>query len=381
MSLLLSEEQKLLKQSAADFVHNESPVSRIRELRDSADPRGFSPELWRKMAELGWQAVPFAEEYGGLGMGMTEMATVLEECGRNLVPEPLLATVLLGAMPVSLAGSDEQRRAVLPAVVDGSLVMALAYQEKGSRYDPLVCRTTAARSGDGYVLDGEKILVAGGHAASKLVVSARSAEGYADPDGISLFLVDPETPGMTVEGQATMHLRNAALVRFDGAEVPAAALLGAEGEGAAVLEQTVDLATLGTAAEMLGGMQAAFDMTLDHLKTREQFGVPIGSFQGLKHRAAKMFIEIELARSAVIGACAAVDKEYGTKASQMISVAKARCSDAGVLVGYESVQMHGGIGMTDEHDIGFYLKRARGLELTMGDGAHHRDRYARIEGF
>ncbi len=381
MSLLLSEDQKLLKQSAADFVNNESPVSRVREIRDSADHQGFSSELWVKMAELGWQAVPFAEEYGGLGMGMIEMAAVLEECGRNLVPEPLLSTVLLGATPVALAGSQEQRGSVLPAVIDGSLIMALAYQEKGSRYDPLFCRTTASKSGDAYLLDGEKVLVADGHVAGKLVVSARTAGTDAERDGISLFLVESDSPGVSIERQSTMHLRNAALVRFNKAEVPAGALVGAEGAAADVIEHTIDLATLGTAAEMLGGMQAAFSLTLEYLKTREQFGVPIGTFQGLKHRAAKIFIETELARSAVMGACAAVDREYGPKASAMVSVAKARCSDAAVLVGYESVQMHGGIGMTDEHDIGFYLKRARGLELTMGDAAYHRDRYARLEGF
>ena len=381
MSLLLSEDQKLLKQSAADFVNNESPVSRVREIRDSADHQGFSSELWVKMAELGWQAIPFAEEYGGLGMGMTEMATVLEECGRNLVPEPLLSTVLLGAMPVALAGSEEQRRAVLPAVVDGSLIMALAYQEQGSRYDPVLCRTTVTKDGDAYLLDGEKVLVADGHVAGKMVVSARSAGSESDRAGISLFLLDNDTPGMTIERQSTMHLRNAALVRFDKTQVPASALVGAEGAAVDILEHVIDLATLGTAAEMLGGMQAAFSLTLGYLKTREQFGVPIGTFQGLKHRAAKIFIETELARSAVMGACAAVNREYGPKASAMVSVAKARCSDAAVLVGYESVQMHGGIGMTDEHDIGFYLKRARGLELTMGDAAYHRDRYARLEGF
>jgi len=380
MSLVLSEDQVILKQSAADFVKKTSPVSRVRKLRDERDPDGFSRTLWSKMAELGWQGILIPEQYGGLSMGYVDLACVLEECGRNLVPEPLLSTVALGANAVLLAGSEEQKRDVLPRVAAGSLVMTVAYQEKTSRYDLSKVACRAERRGSGYALSGEKTLVLDAHVADLLVVAARTSGASGQPQGISLFLVPRGTPGLETRRQEAVHLRNVACVRLRDCEVPATALLGAEGGGLAVLEDVVDRATAALCAEMLGGMQAAFEMTLDYLKTRKQFGVLIGTFQALKHRAARMFVEIELARSAMIGACDALDRG-APDAQALISAAKARCSDAAMLVGYEGVQLHGGIGMTDEHDIGFYLKRARGNEIMFGDAAFHRDRFARAAGF
>jgi alkylation response protein AidB-like acyl-CoA dehydrogenase len=380
MSLVLTEDQVLLKQSAADFVKKESPVSRVRKLRDERDPDGFSRALWRKMAELGWQGILIPEQYGGLSMGFTDLACVLEECGRNLVPEPLLSTVALGVNAVLLGGIDEQKREILPRVAEGSLVMTVAYQEKASRYDLTKVACRADRRGDAYVLNGEKTLVLDGHIADLLVVAARTSGAPGDARGVSLFLVPRGTPGLETKRQEAVHLRNLSWVSLRDAEVPARALLGAEGAGLDVLEAVTDRATSALCAEMLGGMQAAFEMTLDYLKTRRQFGVLIGTFQALKHRAARMFVEIELARSAVLGACDALDRG-APDARALVSVAKARCSDAAMLVGYEGVQMHGGIGMTDEHDIGFYLKRARGNEITFGDAAFHRDRFARVGGF
>ena len=380
MSLVLNEDQVILKQSAADFVKKESPVSRVRKLRDERDPDGFSRVLWRKMAELGWQGMLIPEEYGGLSMGYVDLACVLEECGRNLVPEPLLATVALGANAVLLGGSEQQKRDVLPRIADGSLVMTLAYQEKGSRYDLAKIACRAERRGNGYVLSGEKTLVLDGHVADLLVIAARTAGVPGDARGVSLFLVPRGSPGLETRRQEAVHLRNVAWVAMRDVEVPVSALLGAEGAGLETLEAVVDRATAALCAEMLGGMQAAFEMTLDYLKTRKQFGVLIGTFQALKHRAARMFVEIELARSAVMGACDALDRG-ASDARALVSAAKARCSDAGMLVGYEGVQLHGGIGMTDEHDIGFYLKRARGNEITFGDAAFHRDRFARAGGY
>jgi alkylation response protein AidB-like acyl-CoA dehydrogenase len=380
MSLVLSEDQVILKQSAADFVKKESPVSRVRKLRDDRDPDGFSRPLWRKMAELGWQGILIPEQYGGLSMGYVDLACVLEECGRNLVPEPLLSTVALGANAVLLGGSEEQKQDVLPRVADGSLVMTAAYQEKSSRYDLANVACRAERRGNGYVLNGEKTLVLDGHVADLLVVAARTSGAPGDARGVSLFLVARGTPGLDTRRQETVHLRNVAWLKMRDAEVPASALLGTEGAGLEVLEKVVDRATAALCAEMLGGMQAAFEMTLDYLKTRKQFGVLIGTFQALKHRAARMFVEIELARSAVVGACDALDRG-AADARALVSAAKARCSDTGMLVGYEGVQLHGGIGMTDEHDIGFYLKRARGNEITFGDAGFHRDRFARTGGF
>jgi len=380
MSLVLSEDQLILKQSAADFVKKESPLSRVRKLRDERDPDGFSRALWRKMAELGWQGILIPEQYGGLSMGYADLACVLEEFGRNLLPEPLLSTVALGANAVLLGGDEAQKQEILPRVADGSLLMTVAYQEKGSRYDLAKIACRAECRGSGYLLNGEKTLVLDGHVADLLVIAARTSGGPGDARGVSLFLVPRGTPGLEARRQEALHLRNVAWVTLRDVEVAEAARLGAEGAGLEILAEVVDRATAALCAEMLGEMQAAFEMTLDYLKTRKQFGVLIGTFQALKHRAARMFVEIELARSSVLGACDALDR--GTPDSRaLVSAAKARCSDTGMLVGYEGIQLHGGIGMTDEHDIGFYLKRARGNEITFGDAAFHRDRFARAAGF
>jgi alkylation response protein AidB-like acyl-CoA dehydrogenase len=380
MALVLTEDQQMLKSSAADFVKKESPVTRVRQLRDSNDPVGYSPQIWAKMAELGWPAILLPEEYGGLAMGYVEIACVLEECGRNLVPEPLLSTVLLGANAVLLAGNDAQKEAVLTSVADGSRTMALAWQERGARYDRTVSATRAEKKGSGYSITGEKTLVLDGASAATFVVVARTSGAEGDADGLSMFLVERGAAGLTTVAQKTMHLRASAIVKLSGVEVSAAALLGEEGKAAAILDDVLDRATVGLCAEMLGNMRATFEMTLDYLKTRKQFGVVIGSFQALKHRAAKVFVELELARSAVLGAATALDR--GAKdARSLISVAKARCSDAAVLTAYEGIQMHGGIGMTDEHDVGLYAKRLRGSEMTFGDSTWHRDRFATLQGF
>ncbi len=380
MALVLDADQQMLKQAARDFVKKESPVSRVRKLRDERHPEGFSRSMWRKMAELGWQGIVVPAEYGGLGMGLTELACVLEECGRNLVPEPLVSTLGLGTSAILLGGTAALKSELLPRVADGSLILTVAYQERGSRYAPNRVETKATRRGDGVVLSGEKVLVLDGHAADSFVVSARASGAAADRQGVSLFLVPRDTPGVEVVRQSTLDLRGAAIVELRDVELPASARVGEEGGGVALLEATLDRATAALSAEMLGGMQAAFEMTLEYLKTRKQFGVLIGTFQALKHRAAEVFVEIELARSAVLGACDALDRG-AREARSLVSVAKARCSDAAMLVGYEGVQMHGGIGMTDEHDIGLYLKRALAAEMTFGDAAYHRDRFAALSGF
>jgi acyl-CoA dehydrogenase len=378
MSLVLTEDQQILKQSAADFVKKESPVSRFREARDGDNDA--SRELWPKMAELGWPAIPVPEEYGGLSMGALDLACVMEECGRNLVPEPLLSTVAFGANLLVLAGSEAQKDEFLPQIAAGGCLLAVAFQEARSRYDHARVSTTAEKKGDGFVISGEKVLVLDGNTADLFVVSARSSGESDHPAGISLFLLRADTPGVEVVKQQTVDCRNTAIVRLRDVEVQAGALLGSEGEGFAPLSDAIDRAVTALCAEMLGNMSSAFEMTLEYLKTRKQFGVLIGTFQALKHRAAEMFTEIELARSAVLGACEALDTG-AANASALVSVAKVRCSDASMLVGYEGVQMHGGIGMTDEHDIGFYLKRARASETAFGDATFHRDRFARLSGF
>jgi acyl-CoA dehydrogenase len=382
VDLVLTEEQELLRDTVREFVASRSSLKRIRALRDSRDADGFSRALWREMARLGWAGILLPVEHGGVGLGYTELMVVMEELGRGLMPEPMLSTVLLGANAILLAGSEAQRAEHLPRVAAGDRLLALAYQEPASRFRLDHVETRAEGAGRGWVLRGEKVQVLDGHVADRLIVSARTAGGARDPEGITLFVLAPDAPGLTVERQVRLDSRNAALVRLDGVRAGADAILGELDRGGALLARVIDRATVGLTAEMLGGMTAAFDMTTEYLKTRVQFGVPIGSFQALKHRAARMYVEIELARSAVMAAHRTCDAGHDDAAvARAASVAKARCSDAFLLIGNEAVQMHGGIGMTDEHDIGFFLKRARAAQATFGDAAYHRDRVARLDGY
>jgi acyl-CoA dehydrogenase len=374
VQLVLTEDQEFIAKTAEDFVAEKSPISRVRELRDSADATGFSRELWKEMADLGWAGIPFAEELGGADLGMAEFVTVLEALGRTLAPEPFLSTVLLAGQALRLGGTESQQKEWLPGLIAGEKILALAYQERNSRYDLAALETKAEPSGDGFLLSGQKIQVLDGHVADAIIVSADTS------GGVSLFLVPKGASGMEITRQSRVDCRNAAIVALDGVSVAKSDLVGDLGAGTDLLEQVVDLATVGLCAEMLGAMSEALDQTLEHLKTRVQFDVPIGSFQALKHRAADMFIEVELCRSAVMAAARAVD-EKDENLRKLISLAKARCSDTFVLVTNEAVQMFGGVGMTDEYDIGFYMKRARAAEMTFGDAAWHRDRWARLSGY
>jgi alkylation response protein AidB-like acyl-CoA dehydrogenase len=374
MQLVRSEDQELLAKTAADFVAENSPVARFRQLRDSGDPVGFSRPLWKQMAELGWVGIPFPEAYGGADMGMAELACVLEELGRTLAPEPFLSTVLLAGEALRRGGSDPQKKRWLTAIAEGDAIGSVAVQEAGARWAPLSVSTLAESDGEGFRLSGEKIQVLDAGVADFLIVPAKTAAG------LTLFLVEAGAAGLEVTPQARIDHRGAGLVRLDGVRVSADAIVGERDGGESLLESVLDFATAGLCAEMLGSMVQAFDLTLDYLKTREQFDAPIGSFQGLKHRAAQMFIEVELARSAVMAAVRALDSD-DPEARALVSLAKARCSDAGMLVANEGVQMFGGVGMTDEYDIGFYLKRARVTQLTLGDAAWHRSRWAELRGY
>ena len=379
MALVLTEDQELLAQTARDFVRTNSPVSRLRALRDGQE-MGFSPDVWQEMAQLGWAGILIPEEYGGAGMGLADLAVVLEAAGRNLAPEPFLSTVLLGGQLLARAGSPEQKQAWLPGIATGEKILALAYQEARSRYDLNRVSTRATAEGDAWRLLGEKMQVLDGQNADALIVSARTSGEDNDQDGLTLFLIAPDTPGVALIPQTRVDGRAAALVNLDGVKVGAESIVGTVGHGFQTLSYIVDLATVGLCAEMLGGMSQIFEDTLDYLKTREQFGVVIGSFQALKHRAANVFMEIELCRSAVMAAANAADAGESDLAL-LVSLAKARCSDAFVLATNEGVQMHGGIGMTDEHEAGLYMKRARAAEMTFGDAAWHRDRWARLRGY
>ena len=377
--LVLTEEQQLLQSTAADFARQSLPVSRLRSLRETAD--GFSREVWREMGNLGWPGMLLPEDLGGLGLGHADAVVVLEEMGKVLAPEPFLSTVLLAGNALLLGGTAAQKTALLPRVAGGEAVLALAHHEPRARHRVHHVATCATAQADGsFTIDGVKDLVLDGAAAERLVVSARTSGNAGDRDGISLFLVDPHSPGVTVLRQQLVDHRSAAMVKLDRVKVAADAQVGTLGRGADVLDATLDRATVGLCAEMLGGMVRSADMTFAYLKERKQFGVVIGTFQALKHRAARMFIEIELGRSVVMAAARALD-EGSSDASPLVAVAKARLSEGYVLVAGEAVQMHGGIGMTDEHEIGFYLKRARATEILLGDAPYHRDRYAALRSY
>ncbi len=380
MQLVLTEDQELLAKTARDFVAEQSPISRVRELRDKADATGFSRALWKQMAELGWVGIPFPERFGGAEMGLAELAVVLEELGRTLAPEPFLSSVLLAGEAIRFGSVEPQQSEWLTKLAAGETVLTLAHQEPKSRYRIEHVETRAEREGDGFRIHGQKIQVLDGAAADALVVPARTAGQPDDEHGITLFLVRRDAEGLSIEPQSRIDSRGAALVELDGVPADMADVVGQLHEGIAILRPVVDRATVGLCAEMLGSMSEAFERTLTYLQQRQQFGVPIGSFQALKHRAADLFSEIELCRSAVMAAARAVD-EAAADAPQLVSLAKAICSDAAIHVANEAIQMFGGIGMTDEHDIGFYLKRARVAELTFGDATWHRARWAALSGY
>lgn len=380
MDLALTEEHSLLQKTAREFVTKNASLRRLRTLRDTRDPLGYSRELWKQMAELGWPGIVFPAEYGGAALGHTHLMVVLEELGRGLAPEPLLSNVLLAGSAILLAGSPAQREALLSPMIAGDLLLAFAHQETGPRYNPRYVETRATGTAGGWTLRGRKAPMIDGCGADRIVVSARIAGEPADPDGLALFVVDAHAPGVELESQYRIDSRNSAILHLADVSVPADALLGSPADAGTILQTILDRATIGLAAEMLGGMLAALEMTLDYLRTRKQFGVPIGSFQALKHRAALMYIETELARSAVTAAHQAID-DGRDDIARLASLAKARCSDAFVLIANETIQMHGGIGMTDEHDAGFFLKRARVTALTLGDAPFHRDRFAARAGY
>jgi alkylation response protein AidB-like acyl-CoA dehydrogenase len=380
MQLVLTEDQALLSRTAHDFIMASPPIARLRKLRDARDAHGYAPERFARMAELGWTAIPFAEADGGLGMGLAELVLVTEAMGRGLAPEPYIPSIVLGARAIALGGSAAHKAAWLAPAIAGTMRLALAYAGRHSRFALTRLPVTAAAAGDGFRLTGQATQVWGGHLADAYVVAARTAGHDGESAGITLFVVSASAAGLTCARQHRVDSLNAAQLTFDGVEVQAADALGGVGQGHALLARVIDDATVALTGEMLGGMSEAFERTLVYLRERRQFGVAIGSFQALKHRAARLYIELELSRSAVMAAARAVDAER-PDATRLISLAKAKLSDAYLLVVNEAVQLHGGIGMTDEHDIGFFLKRARACEMTFGDAAYHRDRYATLEGY
>lgn len=376
MPLVLNEDQNMLKDSAKSFCADNTPITQLRRLRDEKNESGFDRDTWKQMVELGWTGITVPAEFGGLGFGYMGLGVVMEECGRTLTASPLYATAVLGTSALLHGGTQEQKTELLGQIVGGELLMALALEEK-PHHSPYGAETTAEKSGDGYKVSGSKKFVLDGHVADKLVVVARTSGNAGDRDGLTLVLVDSGAAGVSATRTIMADSRNAANIEFDGAE---GALLGEEGKGADVLDKVLDAGRILLAAEMLGGIQECFERTVEYLKVREQFGVPIGSFQALKHRAAQMFCEIELSKSVVLEALSALDED-SEQVAELASLTKARLNDTYNLVSSEGVEMHGGIGMTDEHEIGFFMKRSRVCEHTLGGSAFHRDRYGVLQGY
>ncbi len=373
---VLTEEQTMLRDAAKGWTSESAPVGALRKLRDGKSKQSFDPAAWAEMGEMGWAGVIVPEDYDGSAFGYLGLGLILEETGRTLAASPLLSTAMIAASALQLGGSDDQKKAWLLKIATGAAVATLAVDE-GSHHAPARTALTATKSGAGYVLNGTKTFVLDGEAADLLIVVART--GGAGTDGLTLFLVPSDTAGVTRTHLSLADSRGAARIAFDGVEVGADAVLGEIDKGWAVLEPVLDRAYAGLAAEMLGSASAAFDITLEYIKTRTQFGQVIGTFQALQHRAAKWFTDIETTRSCVEAALEALDA--GNDSRGLASLAKAKASDLVHLASNEMVQMHGGIGMTDAHDAGLYMKRARVTEALFGGASFHRDRYARLMGF
>ncbi|MBI1682500.1 acyl-CoA dehydrogenase family protein [Caulobacter hibisci] len=375
---VLTEEQTMLRDAARSWAQESAPVSALRKLRNEGTKASFDAAAWSEMGQMGWAGVVVPEAHDGSGFGYLGLGLILEETGKTLAASPLLSTALIAASALELGGSDAQKAAWLPKIASGELVATLAVDEH-AHHNPTRISLIAGEKGNGFVLNGTKTFVLDGAAADLLIVAARTGGTTGDTDGITLFLVPAHAPGVTRTHLALADSRGAARIVFDGVEVGADAVLGEVGKGWAILEPVLDRAYAGLAAEMLGTATAAFEITLDYLKTRTQFGQVIGTFQALQHRAAKWFTDLETTRSCVEAALEALDAGADTRA--LASLAKAKASEVLHLASNEMVQMHGGIGMTDEHDAGLYMKRARVAEALFGAAAFHRDRYARLMGF
>ncbi len=375
MPLYLTDEQTMLRDTARDFVADAAPVKHLRALRDAKDATGFSRDLWKQFAELGFTGVLIGEQDGGLGLGHVEAGVVLEEIGRNLSPSPFLTTAV--AAVEALKGSAHAAR-YFPGILRGETVAALAIDERAKHGTGIAMR--AERSGNGFTLSGTKQFVSHGHVADVIIVAARTAGSLEDSDGITLFAVPQGAAGLTAEAERLADSSIAARFTFDRVAVDADAVIGEVDAGADPLGRLLRAGRAGAAAELLGVGGGAMDMTVNYLKERKQFGVRIGSFQALQHRAAHLYSEMEVARAAVLKAQQLLDAG-NSAADQAVSVAKAMTSLATTLAVQEGVQMHGGIGMTDEYDIGFYMKRGRVLAEMFGDANFHADQLARAAGY
>ena len=380
MTLVLNEEQLMLKESAQGFLEETAPVAALRKQRDAGSETGYADDLWPQMVNMGWAAVLVPEAFGGLEFGHVGMGQLIEQTGRTLTPSPLFATAIVGASAINLAATEAQKASYLSAVAAGELTLALAIDET-AHHSPEYISLSADQQKDGsYLLSGKKVFVADGNSADKLIVAARTAGKPGDQQGISLFLVDSGAKGVERQRVDMVDSRNYAEISFKQVKVDADSLLGEEGAGFNALSTVLDIANAHLSAELLGICVETFDRTLQYLKDRKQFGVSIGSFQALQHRAAHWWSEIEMAKSLVLKTLQGLDSN-ADQISGLVSVTKAKLSEVAELSTNEAIQMHGGIGMTDEYEIGFFIKRARPAQILFGDYSYHANRFASLKGY
>ena len=378
MNFELSADQKTILKTVRDFVAKELPLSRMRKMR--GDDAGFSRETWKQMGDLGWLGIAFPEEVGGFGGSFVDASLVLEQLGCGLASEPFAECALVAGHALAAAGNSEQQARWLAPMLAGDSVVALAWADRTTRFDPTRIEARAERTADGYRLTGPKCWVLAGNAADQLLVTARTSGGSGDREGLSLFVVDPASKGVARTPLATMDGRRAAHVTFD-CTVSRDALLGEEGQALSAIERALDIGAAASCSEGHGVAKTALAMTVEYLRTREQFGVKIGTFQALQHRAVDMFIETELLRSLAIMAAIKVDDPDPIERRRAVSAAKVHLAESGHFVVAQAIQLHGGVGVTDEHDIGLYFKRMEILKSLWGDAEHHLARYSGLPSF
>jgi alkylation response protein AidB-like acyl-CoA dehydrogenase len=364
MNLDLTEEQEMLRTSARDFLTKECPKTLVRKLEE--DKKGYSTELWQKMAELGWMGLVLPEKYGGQGMGFMDLIILLQEMGRNILPGPFFSTVVLGSLPILLAGTEEQKKEFLPRIAKGELIMTLAFTEPSARYDAAGVQVKANAQGDSFLINGTKLFVENAHTADYLICVTRTRKGTTPEDGITLFLVDAKSRGIKHEVMPTIGADKLCEVVFDDVQVPKKNMLGKLQGGWHILAKALEQATIAKCAEMVGGQEAAMDMTLAYVKERVQYGKPIGSFQVIQHYCANMWMNVETSRDILYKTACSVAEGLPGSTSE-VAVAKGWINEAYKFVTERAVQCHGAIGTTRDHDIGLYYRRAKAGELAFGD--------------